>query len=91
MSQRRTATATEAERSAGRFSARLFGGDASGALVELDELAPRISIYRNGGAPVAVEGHQGAPGEEQMLLGTYELVEPVGPETPIYVRSAGGE
>lgn len=68
------------------FQARLFGGDGDGTTIWLDEFAPRISVYRNGGSAFGQPGDpagDNADGAE--LIGIYDLVGPVGPETPIYV------
>jgi hypothetical protein len=66
--------------------AQLFGGHGSGLVLELPRLVPRISVYRNGGAPFAVPGDPTTAGrEEPTLVGVYDLVEPVGPETPVYI------
>jgi hypothetical protein len=64
----------------------LFGGLADGYAVELDKLHALVTVFQNGGAPFAVEGDQALshhPGARR--LGLYELVEPIGPERPVYL------
>jgi hypothetical protein len=73
----------DAERSAGDhpIMVQLLGGPAGGLLVQVPRLEDQISVYRNGGPPSSVGSGPGA------FVGTYELVGPVGPETPIYVAT----
>lgn len=72
-----------------RIRAQLLGGSAGGLTIELEDLPARISVYRNGGGPVAVAGDPDAsPHPGHVLLGVYDLVGPVGPETPVYVALA---
>lgn len=66
------------------FRAQLIGGPISGETVELPSFEPRICVYRNGGAPFALSPEATPPGDVA-LLGEYDIVEPLGPDTPTYV------
>lgn len=68
-----------------KLRVQLLGGRAAGGTVTLTETAPTIHVFQNGGPPYAVPGDAGAPDSERVALGTYELVGPIGPETPTYV------
>jgi hypothetical protein len=70
------------------FRAQLFGGGASGLVIELSALLPRITVFQNGGPAFAVPADEGCAGGEARRLGGYELVGPVGPETPVYVATS---
>jgi hypothetical protein len=64
----------------------LFGGNGDGLMIQLPRLDTRITVYRNGGPPFVVTDGADAPRlDEARVLGIYELVGPVGPETPVYV------
>jgi hypothetical protein len=68
------------------FRAQLFGGLGNGLVIRLPSLAPSITVFQNGGAPFAVaDTDQATPVEDARRLGEYELVGPLGPETPVYV------
>jgi hypothetical protein len=72
-----------------RFQARLFGGPADGCLVRLANLSARVAVYRNGaGASAKEPAFADHPAAEGGFVGYYELVEPLGPETPTYVASS---
>jgi hypothetical protein len=68
--------------------AQLFRGRGDGLTVRLEALAPQITVFQNGGPAFAVAGRVAA-GEhpEAEMIGVYDLVEPLGPETPIYVAT----
>jgi hypothetical protein len=79
-----------AERATGpRFRAQLFGGNGDGLVVDLPHLDATITVFRNGGPPFVLAADV-EPGAEQdaNLLGRYELVGPIGPETPVYIPAA---
>jgi hypothetical protein len=64
--------------------ALLWGGKAGCKPVFLDELTPEISVYQNGGPAFAANPDVDVP-DDCLFLGRYSLVEPYGPETPVYV------
>jgi hypothetical protein len=71
------------------FRAELFGGSASGLMIQLSRLDDRIAVYRNGGAPFAMASDDAPPPADQAsFIGMYELVGRAGPETPVYVSAA---
>lgn len=64
-----------------RFRAVLFGGEASGCTIELADLPQIIAVdLEDGGVVVSVPTVVSGP-----VSNLYELVGPVGPETPTYV------
>lgn len=64
----------------------LFGGQADGYAVQLDELYPVVTVFQNGGAPFVLAGDRSTSGyPDTRRLGLYELVEPLGPDRPVYV------
>jgi len=67
-----------------RFQAQLIGGLASGGHIKIPSLEPTICIYQNGGMPFALPAGQ-APPDDVALLGTYDIVGPIGPDMPTYV------
>jgi hypothetical protein len=69
------------------FEARLFGGRASGWMVELTELIGEIAVYLDGRRVVVVDGALADRVERGELMGVYRLVEANGPETR-YVGTA---
>jgi hypothetical protein len=71
-----------------RFRAQLFGGDASGLILELSALVPKITVFQNGGPAFALAADEGSAAGDARRLGGYELVGPVGPETPVYVATS---
>jgi len=55
-------------------------------MVDLPRLDAAIIVYRNGGLPfVLEEGSDSSTPQDAPLLGKYELVGPVGAETPVYI------
>lgn len=67
-----------------RLRALLWGGKAGCKPVFVDELKSEIRAYQNGGAAFAAdEGAELPVGTS--FLGRYQLIEPLGPETPVYV------
>jgi hypothetical protein len=68
--------------------AELLGGAGSGLAIELDRFDPRVSVFRNGGPPFAVPGQvDPAEHKDAVFIGVYDLVDPLGPDTPIYVAT----
>jgi hypothetical protein len=68
------------------LEAQLFGGRGDGLTIKVHGFAPQVTIFRNGGPPFAVSGVVEATDHpEATRLGVYELVGPVGPDTPVYV------
>jgi hypothetical protein len=70
-----------------RFRAMLWGGKAGCKPVFVDELRSEICAYQNGGAAFAADEGAELP-TGTVCLGHYELVGPLGPETPVYVARA---
>jgi hypothetical protein len=72
-----------------QVEAHLFGGTGNGLLIRVDELQPRVTVFRNGGPPFAMTGvvDEGAcPGA--VCMGVYELAGSIGPDEPTYVASS---
>jgi hypothetical protein len=70
------------------FEAQLFGGAGNGLTIRLAKLVPQVTVFRNGGPPLAMPGsldESACP--EARRIGVYELVQADGPETPIYISS----
>lgn len=65
-----------------RFRAVLFGGEASGCIVELADFPPLIAVELMDRDVVVVSVPTVVAGP---MTNLYELVSPVGPETPTYV------
>jgi hypothetical protein len=66
--------------------AELFGGRGGGMTIRLRVLDPQIAVFRNGGPPFALPpGDMPDAESHASYLGIYELVGPLGPETPVYV------
>jgi hypothetical protein len=66
--------------------AELFGGRGGGLTIRLEKLDDQIAVFQNGGAPFSVPpGSEPEHGAGTSFLGIYELVGPLGPETPVYV------
>jgi hypothetical protein len=65
-----------------RFRAVLFGGEASGCTVELADFPPLIAVELTDRNVVVVSVPTVVSGP---MANLYELVSPVGPETPTYV------
>lgn len=64
----------------------MFGGEGDGLTIRLFDFAPRVTVFRNGGPPLALAGNIDADEcPDAVRLGVYELVRPVGPDTTIYV------
>jgi hypothetical protein len=69
-------------------SAVLFGGEGNGYTVKLDALHPTVTVFQNGGPPFALAGDlQRGSQPHAQRLGVYELVEPIGPDVPVYVAT----
>lgn len=88
MSRSQKSLGTTRTNSRGRFRARLFGGGGNGLVIQLSALAPRITVFQNGGPAFAVAADDGAAVRDAHRLGGYELVGPLGPETPVYVATS---
>jgi hypothetical protein len=67
-----------------QFHAQLIGGPFSGGKVEVPSLDSTIRVYQNGGHPFALPVEQKPPSDVS-FLGTYDIVGPIGPDTPTYV------
>lgn len=66
--------------------ALLFGGEGDGYSIRVPSLHPTVTVFKNGGAPFAVEGIVNADAQpDAKLLGTYGLATPLGPDTAVYV------
>jgi hypothetical protein len=71
---------------AGGIQALLMGGRADGCAVHLQELHRELRVYLGDGLRVAaIDSAAEASSERQGSR--YQLVEPVGPEMPVYVRA----
>ena len=71
-----------------RRIAILFGGRGDGYRVTLDALHATVTVFQNGGLPFAVEGDvRTSSHPNAQRLGVYELVEPIGPDVPVYVAA----
>jgi hypothetical protein len=58
--------------------------------VQLRALSSEIAVYRNGaGASAEDPAFKESPEEIADFVGLYELVEPIGPETPVYISAKG--
>ena len=69
-----------------RFQARLFGGPADGCTVRLANLSARVAVHRNGAGALAGEvALADCPDVQADFVDIYELIEPIGPETPTYI------
>ena len=69
-----------------QLEAVLFGGEANGFSVKLDDFYPTVTVFRNGGAPFVVPGVVASSDEPGAVrFGVYELARPAGPDTPVYV------
>lgn len=66
------------------FHAQLIGGPISGGRIEVPSLDPAIRVYQNGGLPFALPV-EAKPPSDVAFLGTYDMVGPIGPDTPTYV------
>jgi hypothetical protein len=79
---------SDAGRTPARFRAQLFGGRGNGLMIMLPQLSPTITVYRNGGEPFVPCGDEHPSASAgALLIGSYDLVEPVGPDTPVYIPS----
>lgn len=68
------------------FEAQLLGGAGNGLTIKLWALVPQVTVFRNGGPPLAMPGCiDEPPAPEARRIGVYELVQSGGPEKPIYV------
>jgi hypothetical protein len=56
--------------------------------VRLPRLEDRIKVFRNGGPAFGLGVSDPEPAHAE-LVGVYELVGPVGPETPVYIPTRG--
>ena len=79
-----TSTGGHADAAGFCFRAQLFGGAGDGLRVDLQRLASTVVVYRNGGRPFGLDEDASVP-DSAVTLGVYELVAPIGPETPTYV------
>jgi len=70
-----------------RFRVQLCGGPAAGIVVAVAAFDDRISVYQNGGAPFAVAESTIVRESDVECLGSYELVQPLGPDRPVYVAA----
>jgi len=67
------------------FEAQLFGGPGNGLTIGLQDFDAQITVFRNGGPPMALPGeHDEGSQPDADCLGVYELTGPIGPETPVY-------
>jgi hypothetical protein len=77
---------TDATGGEARFRAQLFGGEGDGLIIGLEQLSSTITVYQNGGLPFAAEYQDEATAPaDARRLGIYELVGPIGPDTPVYI------
>jgi hypothetical protein len=67
------------------FRAELLGGEGDGLRVEMADLHDVITVARNGGAPFVMDSSVAVDTGDIRSLGRYELVGPIGPDTPVYV------
>jgi len=75
-----------------RFRVQLFGGGADGCTIALAAMTPKIAVFRNGAQASARETKEPIEeAKEDAFAGFYELVEPVGSETPIYVSTGSSQ
>jgi hypothetical protein len=82
----RSSRTEPADRCPPAIRATLWGGAAGCQPVFVDDLTPEIRVYKNGGPAFAADAESSLP-PGTSFIGRFTLVQPLGPDVPVYVAA----